>query len=319
MNTFQEYPATHSMSTAWYFVDEDDNVAIFDIHDNGPKPRGVEEELGIGELCFDLPVKDIDGIKTLNLTDEQVVAFFEGHWMKRIRKQQFWWDVVVQIDVNLKTEFFNYLSSVRKWRLANYKYGVGEDEFIPKCLSRKYGIYIVDIATNHDGKKNRHARYLLKNNIVLRFCDSPYHVWVDSPFVVSCPYYIYDNEIDASKPHKRLNIPKYPVKISQLPESIRSKVIKLNLKFNDNEHIQIADKVLCYNSSWLLDAYNGFFYAKAVLPSGEECYVLTDDTSTDPKLEKTDNEIAECWNSPLRILPKEEVERLLKMEHNKYL
>ena len=115
MNTFQEYPATHSMSTAWYFVDEDDNVAIYDIHDNGPKPRGVEEELGIGELCFDLPVKDINGIKTLNLTDEQVVAFFEGHWMKRIHKQQFWWDVIVQIDVNR----LNSLVGVGKWYLPS--------------------------------------------------------------------------------------------------------------------------------------------------------------------------------------------------------
>ena len=34
----KEYPATHSMSTAWYSVDKDGNVGIFDIQDNGPIP-----------------------------------------------------------------------------------------------------------------------------------------------------------------------------------------------------------------------------------------------------------------------------------------
>ena len=34
MKTNKEYPATHSMSTAWYCVDEDGNVGIFDIDDN---------------------------------------------------------------------------------------------------------------------------------------------------------------------------------------------------------------------------------------------------------------------------------------------
>lgn len=33
MKLFKEYPATHSMSTAWYCVDEDGNVWIFDIED----------------------------------------------------------------------------------------------------------------------------------------------------------------------------------------------------------------------------------------------------------------------------------------------
>ena len=31
MITDKEYPATHSMATSWYCVDEDGNVGIFDI------------------------------------------------------------------------------------------------------------------------------------------------------------------------------------------------------------------------------------------------------------------------------------------------
>ena len=34
--TNKEYPATHSMSTAWYAVDNEGNVAILDFNENGP-------------------------------------------------------------------------------------------------------------------------------------------------------------------------------------------------------------------------------------------------------------------------------------------
>ena len=40
MKIDKEYPATHSMDTAWYCVDEDGNVGIFQIDENGPVPQG---------------------------------------------------------------------------------------------------------------------------------------------------------------------------------------------------------------------------------------------------------------------------------------
>lgn len=36
MKTNTEYPATHSMSTAWYIVADDGNVGILDYNENGP-------------------------------------------------------------------------------------------------------------------------------------------------------------------------------------------------------------------------------------------------------------------------------------------
>ena len=43
MKTNKEYPATHSMSTAWYIVDEEGNVGIFDIDQNGPQPAALDK------------------------------------------------------------------------------------------------------------------------------------------------------------------------------------------------------------------------------------------------------------------------------------
>ena len=51
MKQYKEYPATHSMSTAWYVADEDGNVAIMDYNENGPVPWEIEQT-SIEELVF---------------------------------------------------------------------------------------------------------------------------------------------------------------------------------------------------------------------------------------------------------------------------
>ena len=53
MKTDREYPATHSMSTAWYIVDDEGNVGILDYNENGPVPHGIPEH-GISELVWGL-------------------------------------------------------------------------------------------------------------------------------------------------------------------------------------------------------------------------------------------------------------------------
>ena len=40
----KEYPATHLMSTSWYGIDSDGNVAIFEFDENGPVPQLTEQE-----------------------------------------------------------------------------------------------------------------------------------------------------------------------------------------------------------------------------------------------------------------------------------
>ena len=47
----KEYPATHSMSTAWYVADEDGNVGIMDFNENGPVPWQMGEN-SVDELVF---------------------------------------------------------------------------------------------------------------------------------------------------------------------------------------------------------------------------------------------------------------------------
>ena len=52
MRKRKEYPATHSMSTAWFGVDEDGNVAILSFDENGPVPSYIPESCAY-EVVFD--------------------------------------------------------------------------------------------------------------------------------------------------------------------------------------------------------------------------------------------------------------------------
>lgn len=76
MKQDKEYPATHSMATAWYMVDDEGNIGIMDYEDNGPVPFGVEESIPVYSLLFGYD-DGISDIVNFDLTDEQVKAFFK--------------------------------------------------------------------------------------------------------------------------------------------------------------------------------------------------------------------------------------------------
>lgn len=52
MKIDKEYPATHSMSTSWYMVDDEGNVGIMQFDDNGPIPLGVRQDGSFANNLF---------------------------------------------------------------------------------------------------------------------------------------------------------------------------------------------------------------------------------------------------------------------------
>lgn len=113
MKNGKEYPATHSMSTAWFFVDKDDNVALFSFEDNGPVPVGSGTDADVTDLCFCDTVVEQDGRKRLNFTDEQVLDICEGQWMEYV-PDNYRCDGIFRIDPAKEEQFFDYLSGPRK-------------------------------------------------------------------------------------------------------------------------------------------------------------------------------------------------------------
>lgn len=279
MKTDKEYPATHSMSTSWYFVDEEDNVAIFSFDDNGPKPDTVEEEIYVDQLCFEMPIIEKDGIKCLTLTDEQVLQFVSKFWETSIREDYYWsFDDIFQIDPEKKEIFLSYLQECREKHLKEHR---DDDRFIPLCLSENLGIYMVDFSGYYYGKglHNPFVKYLWEQHIIQRCCSAPLFEFDESEEVKNCcPYYLYDNDWDPAFPHKRVSVPEHPVKLNQLPEAIRSKVIRLKLKFSETDEIQVATHWPCYSTCCHEEvSVNGANYVTAYLPSKEKIYVLNND------------------------------------------
>ena len=77
MRIEKEYPATHSMATTWYCVDEDGNVGIFDIDDNGPVPVGEYKQNCVEEVFYEDFSHDDPQYKSLHLRQEQIPQMLE--------------------------------------------------------------------------------------------------------------------------------------------------------------------------------------------------------------------------------------------------
>ena len=105
MKIEKEFPATHSMSTAWYVADEDGNVAIMNYNDNGPVPWETEET-SIEELVYghfeDYDTKDH---LTVDLTDDQIDDLMENPHQPE--DEDSWLECIFQIDLDQEADFLN--------------------------------------------------------------------------------------------------------------------------------------------------------------------------------------------------------------------
>ena len=149
----KEYPATHSMSTSWYIVDEDGNVGIMDFNANGPVPWGTEETVS-EDLVWGLDSDKVD------LTEEQILyALGESCTPEEVDDYS---DSIIQIDKSRK-ELFESLC----------KDGGFE---IDVCYSESFGLYEVPyrvwLESKSDNVECLHEetiwQKLLENHIIKR-------------------------------------------------------------------------------------------------------------------------------------------------------
>ncbi|MBO7277431.1 MAG: hypothetical protein J6U84_05660 [Bacteroidales bacterium] len=268
MKKDKEYPATHSMSTAWYMVDDEGNVGIMEYEDNGPVPYGLEECLFANDLLFGYD----DGVKdfvNINLTDEQIKAFlknpcspFEFNW---------YGNCIVKIDTT-KTERFLKLSA--------YK---GKKNISCHCISKKMGVYLIDAwdCVKDYSKQVIEGvlKIMLDENIILEVyefedIDSFYDL---VEFKYDYPYYLYSQPYNPELLQRRVFVPKNPVKITQIPKHFREKIHRIKGCFKDLETMQIAQRYQCkfygWESSYIID---GVIYELITLEDGNKGYVKTD-------------------------------------------
>jgi len=331
MKTDKEYPATHSMHTAWYFVDEEDNVALFDIDDNGPVPVGLPADQFVNDLCFE-EVESGEGMeKHYNFSDEQVKVMLESLKEVDLKSDVGWtYGGIFVINTAKRDQFFSYLRKARTEYVNSKHFYPNSGGFIPICLSESMGVYSLDLCAYSygNGLNNPHARYLVENEILLR----AYFVYFLMDYDEDdengsedpnscCPYYLYANDWDSSIPHKKMSQPTVPMKLEQLPPKLREKAYRLKLRFEDTDEIQLAEHYFCYQSSQHdLVTPEGTYYCQIRLPSKEYVFVLNEALTIkkeeELQLHTPEERVAYLQRFP-RTLNEQQVNELKALPENK--
>lgn len=301
----KEYPATHSMSTSWYIVDEDGNVGIMDFNANGPVPWGTEETVS-EDLVWGLETDKVD------LTEEQILYMLgESYTPKEVNDYS---DCIIQIDKSRK-ELFESLCK-------------DEGFDIDVCFSESFGLYELPFKIWEDESDNNECLHeetilqkLLDNNLIKRvyrkpdfYIDEEYKDGKWTPFLnfEKMPYYLYWQPYSSIQLSELVYKPDCPVKVSQLSESIQKKVFHLPIKFENTPKMQIAEFIPCAVndiSESAIERINGCEYGLLPLPNGQMAYCLQSieghDLDTPPPLPYQSTEY------PL-VISVEEMKRLKK-------
>ena len=271
----REYPATHSMYTAWYVADEDGNVAIMNYNDNGPVPWETEqtciEELIYGH-CESYKTHDFIAI---DLTDDQIDDLMENPHQPD--DEDVWCDCIFQIDLEKEAEFLELSKN--------------PDIRIELCISKKRGLYSVCCfdCTEERGKKyvvleSSTLKKMIDRGMIKQIYKAKnFYIsdeWANDKVVFkhyfsSAPYYIfaqpYWNELLA----ERINIPVNPVKLNQFPLTLRNRIPRVPIRFSECQKFQIAEwHPCCFNGEEEI-SINGFVYQPIVLTNGTKAYVYT--------------------------------------------
>ena len=244
----KEYPATHSMSTAWYMVDDDDNVAIIEYNENGPVPWDVPEAT-TEDLLFGPPTGVSDSCKTtIELTEEQIEELLPDFLDApcSLEDVSYWWHrTVFQIDPR-QTDAFLALCS---------EGGVP----IKEIVSKQKGLYLADFDRCIQEGKIKEGSVLQKmiaGGILTAAYemkefefDDIYHKETRrmeyTKNYEAAPYYMYYQPYWVAHLAKRMITPRHPVKLSQVPENFRHRIHRILGRFADKEYLQIAQHTPC--------------------------------------------------------------------------
>lgn len=297
MKTNKEYPATHSMDTTWYIVDEEGNVGLLDISANGPVPFGLGEN-NMEDLSIGLH-DDVDDRLEIHLTDEQLFEILDGPCTPD--EKEFWFDEVIQIDLAKKEDFHQLMQN--------------KDVTLKFCLSPTAGLYFVDVekclcsrpVNGRDVIKERSTlNKLITEKIILKVYDvkdlclndivQNGEMVIDKDFD-TLPYYVYFQPYCPEDPQQKVHTPQHPVKIEQLSESLQKKALRIPLKFKDHDKLQIAEWFPSEVSAWETTKLQGTEYSLLPLTNGGKAWIKSE--------QKTANGFP-------NVISKEEMEQLIK-------
>ena len=291
MQTDKEYPATHSMSTAWYCADEEGNVAIIDIEDNGPVPAGEYKQNCFEEVFWEDFSRNDEGYRKLDLKPEQISRMLEISDVEDVWEVDdiegytnvSWMDVIIKIDM-------------AKIDILKQAVALDRDSYRPLvCISEEQGLFYVDFFFNKQG-----VSLLTQNNVILHRYKAPRYLNPDdvedrekaTKENNKFPLYIYHQGYTPDyEPAMKLTSPANPMTVDQLPEDVRKSIKHLPFNFKKTERIQLAELMPVYGIWSMRYVYNNKIWWQ---------------------LASSDNSLIYYNESSNRIISKSEMDKFLK-------
>lgn len=281
MKTNKEYPATHSMSTDWFGVDKDGNVAIIDFEDNGPVPC-IANETTPKCLMTEGMTNDEGLIRYLNFTEEQVRLIMSKN-TTITQMSDLSYCSIVQIDVAQEKYFLSVITGVIKRESGNTEPGYSD---VCYCFSSSLGLYYIENIMLSDAEiKSLYDKHvILKKFDVDTFINDVYtkdkngnekvkfeHNMEKYPFYLYAQPYLFEDNL-----LRLIFIPDNPVKFSQLSKKMQKKAIKFPFSFSEMKQFQIAQ--YCNTRQYGADInriIGGFEYTLYSLASGKDGYIIS--------------------------------------------
>ena len=272
MKTNKEFPATHSMSTEWFVVDEDGNIALFAFEEDGPVPVDIPIESNSYLMTAeeDFGEKDSNNIEYLELTDEQVEELMS--------------DAVSPENYNIKDDHCLFVQVEESNKKEFLEVFIDKIEF---CFSHKHGIYFLYSLfydeTEISCKQIIDAFYKTVSRVVYiydgAYCDEDFSgTETKWPLPFYCYYQPYNSQLELAK---RTNVPKYPFKEEQISEWQRKKLIRIPVKFSECTGFQIAQYAICRWRSGVYEEIDNKLYTKFPKTEGGYCYILDEQNKED--------------------------------------
>lgn len=258
MKIDKEYPATHSMSTAWYAVDVDGNVAILDFGEEGPQPDGIggPYEYGMDDMVIDDLVEYCESdVKVLPYTKEQVEELLYMEMTPPCDIHNFDCDIILKIVDNKVDEFIKRIQNFENYRIVR--------------LSSELSLFCVS-ADNFEAF-DKEMEMMISEGIILG--GYKYDYYIEDKQWQHLPYFVFGQSDWTGDPMERVSIPQHPVRYNQLPEAIKRIILKLPVSFYETEKMQIAEYSQYKLHSNFSTVYQNRYYEKMPLANGEMKYI----------------------------------------------
>ena len=280
----KEYPATHSMDTAWFVCDLDGNVAIFQFEEDGPGPIPFTD-LHTDELIPMLG-EQMNGCSIMPFTKEQIDELKAGL------------NPVSSItDIRWNCNILAKPNSIKELIESGAKFDL--------CYSKEEGFYHLEYFDSDLLKEDLIEKLIERGDIYgAQECDieiyfSDNRKDQSEHRLAHFPFYVYEQTRCINYPPERVVVPKYPMKEGQMSEKARKYMFKLPVRFADKAKLEPAEYI--DSQCWLFNnqtkEVNGVTYMQVALTDGGYGYVKV-------MPYRYEQELSEEWKSAPRVIDK---------------